>query len=120
MPKSYLSSEPAAQRAKQNRFDPYSQVTSRLKQYKNTGHPIDKIELIILGGSFNTYPRKYQKWFVSECFRAANGFEVVQTAKNNLEKQQQLNEKAKSRIVFLSVETRPDLINKEEALWFSK
>lgn len=56
MPKSYLSSEPAAMRAKQKDFDPFSQVTIRLQQYRNIGHPIDKIELIILGGSFTAYP----------------------------------------------------------------
>ncbi|MFH1896413.1 MAG: elongator complex protein 3 [bacterium] len=122
MPKSYLASEPAAQRALQNKFDPYKQVISRLTQYKNTGHPTDKIELIILGGSFNAYLKGYQEWFVSECFRATNEFVGAAPcgrpkATGPIESHQKVNETAKNRIVFLSVETRPDLITKEEALW---
>jgi len=121
MPKSYIASEPAAQRAKQNKFDPYKQVTSRLMQYKNIGHPTNKIELIILGGSFNAYPKDYQEWFIKECFRASNSFVNPSGCQDyELEKQHKLNEKAKSRIVFLSVETRPDLITKKEALFFRK
>ena len=72
MPKSYLSDEPACQRAERNFFDPYLQVTSRLKALKEMGHPTDKIELIVLGGSWSDYPRGYRRWFVSELFEALN------------------------------------------------
>jgi elongator complex protein 3 len=72
MPKSYLSDEPGAQRAAQHRFDPYKQSLSRLLAYHNNGHKIDKIELIILGGTWSHYPEAYQIWFVKRCFDAMN------------------------------------------------
>jgi len=74
MPKSYLSSEPGAQRAETNKFDPYLQTFNRLVAYKNIGHPTDKIELIILGGTWTFYPDEYQIWFVKRCFDALNEF----------------------------------------------
>jgi len=75
MPKSYLSDEPGAQRALSNKFDPYLQTFNRLLAFKNTGHPTDKIELIILGGTWSSYPETYQIWFVKRCFDALNDFE---------------------------------------------
>ena len=72
MPKSYLHREPACQRAERNHFDPYLQVTSRLRALEQMGHVCDKVELIILGGSWSDYPVDYQIWFVSELFRALN------------------------------------------------
>ncbi len=74
MPKSYIATEPGAQRALMNRFDPYTQVYNRLQALKNIGHPTDKIELLILGGTWSYYPKKYQIWFIHECFRAMNEF----------------------------------------------
>lgn len=74
MPKSYIATEPGAQRALVHRFSPYRQVFSRLQAYKNIGHPTDKIELIILGGTWSYYPEKYKLWFIHECFRAMNEF----------------------------------------------
>ena len=77
MPKSYLHNEPACERAEQNWFDPYLQVTSRLTALSQMGHAIDKIELIVLGGTWSDYPRGYQVWFIAEMFRALNEFEPV-------------------------------------------
>lgn len=74
MPKSYLSDEPGAQRAEQNSFDPYLQTYSRLKAYRNIGHPTDKIEIIILGGTWSFYPETYQLWFVKRIFDALHDF----------------------------------------------
>ncbi len=74
MPKSYLSDEPGAQRAERNSFDPYLQTYNRLQAYQNIGHQIDKVELIVLGGTWSYYPEAYQIWFVKECFRALNDF----------------------------------------------
>jgi elongator complex protein 3 len=76
MPKSYLSDEPGAQRAERNHFDPYLQTYNRLLAYKNTGHPVSKIEIIILGGTWSYYPEKYQVWFIKRCFEALNDFGV--------------------------------------------
>ena len=74
MPKSYLSQEPGAQRAAQHRFDPYQQVWSRLRAFWANGHPTEKIELIVLGGTWSTYPEDYQIWFIKRCFEAMNHF----------------------------------------------
>ena len=74
MPKSYLSDEPGAQRAEQNSFDPYLQTMSRLTAYYNTGHPTDKIELIVLGGTWSFYPETYQIWFIKRLFDALRDF----------------------------------------------
>jgi len=77
MPKSYLSEEPGAQRAESNLFDPYLQVFNRLVAYKNIGHNTDKIELIVLGGTWSSYPKTYQIWFLKRCFEALNGFDQL-------------------------------------------
>jgi len=75
MPKSYLSGEPGAQRAFRNKFDPYQQTFNRLLAYKNIGHPTDKVELIVLGGTWSSYPKDYQIWFIKRCFDAINDFD---------------------------------------------
>ena len=129
MPKSYLSGEPAAERAKNLNFDPYLQMKKRIEMLKFEGHPTDKIELRIVGGSWSFYPKDYQVWFIKECFRAANEkmYHVNSRSRNNttrlmkeLEKEQRKNEGTKNRIVGISIETRPDLINEEEIEWLRK
>ena len=82
MPKSYLHDEPACARAEQNRFDPYLQVSSRLTALSQMGHATDKIELIVLGGTWTDYPEGYQVWFMSELFRALNDDAVADEAAN--------------------------------------
>jgi len=74
MPKSYLSDEPGAQRAEDNRFDPYLQTWNRLRAYQGMGHPVAKVELIVLGGTWSFHPEVYQVWFVKRCFDALNDF----------------------------------------------
>jgi elongator complex protein 3 len=74
MPKSYLRDEPGAQRAEANAFDPYLQTYLRLQAFQNTGHPLDKIEVIILGGTWSFYPETYQRWFVKRVFDALHDF----------------------------------------------
>ena len=74
MPKSYLADEPGAQRAEQNHFDPYLQTYTRLQTYYATGHPTDKIELIVLGGTWSFYPEPYQIWFVKRMLDALHDF----------------------------------------------
>ncbi len=74
MPKSYLSDEPGAQRAAQHQFDPFNQSLSRLLTYHNTGHNVDKAEVIVLGGTWSSYPEAYRIWFVKRCFDALNAF----------------------------------------------
>ncbi len=74
MPKSYLSNEPGAQRAGMHRFDPYEQTWSRLSALYWIGHPVDKVELIVLGGTWSSYPESYQVWFLARVFQALNDF----------------------------------------------
>lgn len=114
IPKSYLDKEPAVMRAILNKYHPKKQVLMRLRALKKTGHPIDKIELRIIGGTWSFYSKKYQTWFVKECFRAANEFESKKSKAKTLEEIHKRNEKSKCRIIGMSVETRPDFINKEE------
>jgi len=108
-PKSYLSGEPAAERAKSLKFDPFLQVKKRIEMLKIAGHPTDKIELRIVGGTFSFYPKRYQTWFIKRCFDAAN-----EKYSKSLKEAQGKNEKAKNRIVGISIETRPDFVKKEE------
>jgi elongator complex protein 3 len=74
MPKSYLSNEPGAQRAGMHQFDPYDQTSSRLSALYWIGHPVDKVELIVLGGTWSSYPESYQIWFLTRVFEALNDF----------------------------------------------
>jgi len=110
VPKSYLSGEPAVERAKRLKYDPYLQMKRRIEMLRIEGHPTDKIELRIVGGTFSFYPKNYQNWFVKRCFNAAN----ERNSKNLIEAQRK-NERAKNRIVGISIETRPDFINEKEA-----
>ncbi len=171
MPKSYLSSEPGAQRAAEHQFDPYRQTLARLRSFHHTGHPTDKVELIVLGGTWSSYPEAYQIWFIQRCFEAMNRFsaatmpaardplphfepevdfrELDETVDGNaanrkynqvvsdwtsahpraadqarrqaadwaeLAAEQRANETAATRCVGLSLETRPDRLDREEAL----
>ena len=75
MPKSYLSSEPGSQRAEQHGFDPYLQTTARLRALTSLGHPVDKVEIIVLGGTWTAYPGAYRRWFALRLFQALNDFD---------------------------------------------
>ena len=74
MPKSYLSAEPGCQRAEANGFDPYLQTYQRLRAFRAIGHATQKVELIVLGGTFSYYPEAYRLWFLKRCFDALNDF----------------------------------------------
>lgn len=74
MPKSYLSDEPACQRAEMAWFDPYLQVVRRLTVLQDMGHNIDKVELIVLGGTFDDYSEQYRHWFIHQLFEALDDF----------------------------------------------
>ena len=123
LPKSYLSGEPAVERAKTFAFNPYNQVRSRLETLEKIGHPTDKIELIVIGGSWSSLPTNYQIWFIKECFRAANDQKIrkslplrPQQDVLSLKREHAKNEKASHRLIGITVETRPDLINQQEIL----
>ena len=109
IPKSYLSGEPAVERAKRLKFNPYLQVKKRIGMLEMEGHPTDKIELRIVGGTWSYYPKSYQAQFIKKCFDACNG-----KNSDSIESAQKANEKAKNRIIGLSIETRPDFIDEKE------
>ncbi|MBI2626414.1 MAG: radical SAM protein, partial [Candidatus Nealsonbacteria bacterium] len=112
IPKSYVSGEPAVERAKKLNYDPYLQVKKRIETLEMEGHPTDKIELRVVGGTWSYYPKKYQLWFIKRCFDACNNGRT-----SGFRPTQKLNERARHRIVGLSIETRPDFINLEEIKW---
>lgn len=117
LPQSYLSDEPGARRGVENHFDPYLQVSSRLKALHQVGHPTDKIELLILGGSWSAYPADYREWFIRRCFEALNGENPLDDQGTvPLAEVQDRNVNGVHRNVGLVVETRPDLVTLEGLL----
>ena len=108
-PQSYTPKSPAVLRAIMLNYNPYEQVESRLKALKFMNHPTDKIELIIMGGTFLDYPLKYQENFIKNCYDALND-----KKSKNLEEAKKKNEKAKHRCVALCIETRPDVCSEKE------
>ena len=124
MPKSYLPDEPGAMRGLEHDFDPYAQVKSRIQALEILGHPTDKIELLILGGTWSSYKRDYQEWFISRCFDAMNesgpsaiSLPIKKEGEARLSEAQSLNETAVHRNVGLVIETRPDEITPDELRW---
>lgn len=129
-PPSYTGEEPAALRARMFNFNPYLQVYNRLLQLESIGHPLDKVELIIMGGTFPSQFLCYQEWFVSKCLQAMNDFGVKEAPINGfskdmfnetkddgieipedfvyLENVQEANENSQVRCVGMTFETRPD------------
>jgi len=118
-PQSYMGREPAAMRAIQHEFDPYAQVQSRLSQLKEIGHDVEKVELIVMGGTFSARSLDYQEWFSKRCLEAMNDFTGTEWRENAwqigkdspyipLEEVQKANEIADIRNVGITFETRPD------------
>ncbi len=132
MPKSYIKSEPGAMRAFLNQFDPLKQVYNRLYSLQQTGHKTDKIEMIVLGGTWDFYPRDYKIDFIKQLYDACNTFwalaikNLIGTAdwkyafeitnqgqiqlSPSLEEAIQINETAQHRIIGLTIETRPEFV----------
>jgi elongator complex protein 3 len=102
-PQSYVGTEPAARRAADYDYDPRAQTFARLRSLREIGHRTDKVDLIIIGGTFTSMGASYQEWFVKRCLDAMNGTEAT-----TLEAAQALNEQAAARCVGLTIETRPD------------
>jgi len=109
-PQSYTGQEPAARRGARHGFDPFDQTADRLSQLERIGHPTDKVELIIMGGTFTSRPRDYQEGFVRRCFDAMNG-----CVSGDMEEAHAINESAGHRCVGMTLETRPDWLSEEQA-----
>ncbi|CAK9043597.1 tRNA uridine(34) acetyltransferase (Elongator complex protein 3 homolog) (DmcElp3) [Durusdinium trenchii] len=126
-PRSYLSTEPAVARANQNEFDPVRQFYDRAGTLAKQGHTVDKVEIIVLGGTWSHYPRDYQEEFCRDLFYAANTFDEDLSKlgergekaargreRHSLLQEQRLNETAVTKIIGLTLETRPDHISPAE------
>ena len=109
VPQSYTPKSPAIMRAALLKYDPYSQVKSRLKAFEAMGHPTDKMELIIMGGTFLAYPVEYQYQFIKRCYDALNDIDA-----KDLEEAKTINETAEHRCIAMCLETRPDFCGPEE------
>jgi len=109
VPQSYTGHEPAAMRGAQNAYDPYGQVTSRIEQLRAIGHEVDKVDLIIMGGTFPAAPPEYQDWFVKGCLDA-----LAADESGSLAEAKARAEHEGVRNVGITVETRPDCVNVEE------
>ena len=109
LPKSYLSGEPGAMRALRLAYDPFLQVRDRIRTLSRNGHPTDKVELLVLGGTWSAYPLSYREEFLKRCLDAMNEKES-----SSLPEAQEANEEARHREVGLVVETRPDMVTPEE------
>ncbi len=108
-PQSYTGEEPAALRGERNEFDPYQQVKDRLEQYHAIGHETDKIDMIIMGGTFPARDWDYQKNFVKGCLNALND-----RRSKTLEEAQKINENSDKRCIGMTIETRPDHCGNQE------
>ncbi len=112
-PKSYTGFEPAAARARQNNFDAFLQVQTRLAQLESIGHEPQKCEVIVMGATFNAFPRSYQLEFVKRVFDGFNG-----TESQSIEQAQAVNETSRYRVIGLTFETRPDWCTENDVDWF--
>ncbi|MCW4015295.1 MAG: tRNA uridine(34) 5-carboxymethylaminomethyl modification radical SAM/GNAT enzyme Elp3 [Candidatus Bathyarchaeota archaeon] len=108
-PQSYTGHEPAALRGAQNEYNPYAQVRTRIEQLESIGHKVDKVELIIMGGTFPSTPVEYQEDFVKQCLDA-----ITETRSKSLQDAKKVAETSRMRNVGITVETRPDWAKQEQ------
>ena len=125
-PQSYMGREPATMRAIQCDYDPYKQVAVRLRQLQSIGHPVDKVELIVMGGTFTARPPDYQQWFVGQSISAMNDFSGAGVVDQDINTDTDLNtdlniksiiatnEIASVRNIGITFETRPDHLSTVE------
>jgi len=102
-PQSYTGTEPAARRAAEHGYDPHAQTVARLRALRDIGHRTDKVDLIVIGGTFTAHAASYRETFVKGCLDAMNG-----SVADSLESAQTANETAPSRCIGLTIETKPD------------
>lgn len=117
MPRSYVSKGPSALRASRNEFNANRQFLDRVNSLNYQGLVVDKLEIIVLGGTWTGYPWEYQEEFIRDIFYSANTFidgKYQERERKNLEEEQYINETAEVKIIGLTIETRPDQINLQE------
>lgn len=140
LPKSYISDEPAVQRAEMNEFDPFRQIQNRLQSLRMTGNAISKCDVRIIGWTWSVYPVVYQEEFIKQIYDAHTAFgqtkiEKLEISEGNspfmsasvwanpdwipsidIEEAKKRNETATSRVIGMAIETRPDWITPEELI----
>lgn len=119
--RSYHSNEPAVARGKESNFEMIPQFNTRARMYESMKIPtIDKIEVILLGGTFHSYPRAYRTLIMTQIFYAANVYKGEPREMKSLEEEQTINETSEHRIIGIVIETRPDCITEQECLAMRK
>jgi histone acetyltransferase (RNA polymerase elongator complex component) len=114
-PRSYLQGEPGVLRANKNEFDCVRQMWDRMRALYMIGHVIDKLEVIVLGGTWASYPVQYREQFIRDMYYAANTFgEFVERERGTLHEEKLANQSAGARVIGLTLETRPDCIDMDE------
>ncbi|UCC18803.1 MAG: tRNA uridine(34) 5-carboxymethylaminomethyl modification radical SAM/GNAT enzyme Elp3 [Promethearchaeota archaeon] len=106
---SYTGREPAAMRSIHNNYDPYLQVQSRINDLEAIGHKVDKIELIIMGGTFLSTNSKYQEEFIKGALEG-----IIERRVDTLEEAKKLAERSKRRVIGITLETRPDYCKEKD------
>lgn len=109
VPQSYTPKSPVVLRARELNYDSYKQVRARLKAFEVMNHPTEKVEIIIMGGTFLQYPKKFQYDFIKGIYDGLNN-----KVSKDLKSAQNLNEKSMNRCVALCIETRPDVCSDED------
>ena len=110
-PRSYLSTEPAVLRANRNNFDPVLQIYDRSDALNYCGHEVDKIEILVLGGTWDHYPIEYQMEFIRDIYYSINTLTTRSGERGSLEYEINFAQKSRKRIIGLTLETRPDCIS---------
>lgn len=113
-PRSYDPSEPGVARALQMKYSVQGQIWNRGRTYEINGHPFDKLELLILGGTWSSYTEEYQRKFINEVYYSANTYYNPNREILPLKGEMSMNMNNKCRIIGITIETRPDKINAKE------
>eukprot|EP00960_Hanusia_phi_P064309 765761-Hanusia_phi.AAC.5 len=123
LPRSYLSTEPGCKRGMANNWDCVEQFRDRVSCLRNIGHKVDKIEVLVLGGTWSYYPEDYQESFIRDIYYAANTLDLALQEVRlplGLKEEQKINEGARYKIIGITLETRPDFITRAEIRRFRK
>jgi len=116
-PRSYLKGEPGVLRANANEFDCCNQMWSRMSTLYDNGHPVDKLEVLVLGGTWESYPALYQEEYIRDMYYAANTFwDTVKRERYSLDRERDMNRDVECKIIGLTLETRPDTICVEQLI----
>ncbi|NXS72950.1 ELP3 protein, partial [Pandion haliaetus] len=100
---SYTGYEPTSMRAIRARYDPYLQTRHRVEQLKQLGHSVDKVEFIVMGGTFMALPEDYRDYFIRNLHDALSGH-----TSNNVAEAVKYSERSLTKCVGITIETRPD------------